>query len=416
MRNFLIVLKYTFLENVRKPAFTISTAILVLLTVLIFNIPNIVNVFSSDKNDNSNNNEIREIVIIDQDDSYDKYLNNLKVPNTNYVFIAGVKSDIDNLKKDVSDKKISSIVIIDEKNNFPTFEYIVQDRNYTLRPDAVRDIIKGAYTYVALEKYNVDQSIIVNLNTPITYQVTESGGREVNTSQYVISVIASLLLYFAIYFFGYAVSTSISTEKTSRVMETLITSTKPSSIVLGKTIAMGLLGLGQLLLLIITAILSNKIFVSGDFVLMGSKVDFSSITFPLISLIVLYFILGYFLYAMLNAATGATVTKAEDLSSASMPVSIISLGSFYLGYFSLIDPTSSVNMFASIFPFSSPFTMPCRIISSSVPTWQIILSVLVLIGTIALFAMISIRIYSVAILNYGERIKFKELFRMSKNN
>jgi ABC-2 type transport system permease protein len=199
-------------------------------------------------------------------------------------------------------------------------------------------------------------------------------------------------------------------------METLITSTKPSSIVLGKTVAMGLLGLCQLLLLIITALVSYKLCVSGDFVIMGETIDFSSITPAIIILLVVYFILGYFLYAMLNALTGSTVSKAEDVQSAAMPVSFISLMSFYMGYFSLVSPKSTVTTFSSIFPFSSPFTMPSRMIVTDVPFIEVVLSIAFLIVAIALLAYFSIKIYSAAILYYGQKLKLKELFKMSKNN
>jgi ABC-2 type transport system permease protein len=199
-------------------------------------------------------------------------------------------------------------------------------------------------------------------------------------------------------------------------METLITSTKPTSIVVGKTVAMGLLGLAQLLLIIITGLISHSLFVSGDFVIMGEVIDFKVLTLPLMILLVLYFIFGYFLYAMLNAVTGSTVSKAEDVHTAAMPVTFISLISFYMGYFSLITPDSTMTVFASIFPFSSAFTMPPRMLLSDVPASQIILSLVLLIGTIILLANISIRIYSAAILYYGQKLKLKDLFKMSKSN
>jgi ABC-2 type transport system permease protein len=99
-----------------------------------------------------------------------------------------------------------------------------------------------------------------------------------------------------------------------------------------------------------------------------------------------------------------------------MPVTFISLISFYMGYFSLITPDSAMTTFASIFPFSSAFTMPSRMLLTDVPVTQIILSIILLIGTIILLAYISIRIYSAAILYYGQRLKLKTLFKMSKNN
>lgn len=275
-------------------------------------------------------------------------------------------------------------------------------------------IIKNTYGAITLQQLNVDEQTIVNLNSKISYEIEQLNGEKASITLYILAIVTSILLYFAIYFYGYSVSMSVSNEKTSRVMETLITSTKPSTIVLGKAVAMGLLGLAQLLLLIITALISYKVFVGKEFIIAGELIDFSTLTLPTVSLLILYFILGYALYAMLSAVTGSTVSKAEDLNSASMPVSFISLFSFYLGYFSLTNPTSSVNVFASLMPFSSAFTMPSRMIMMDVPIWEIIWSIVFLIITIVLFAFISVKLYSSAILHYGSTLRLKELFKTLK--
>jgi ABC-2 type transport system permease protein len=416
MRNFLIVLKYTILENARKKTFIITNVILVLLTILLFNINNIADAFSSDNTNNNTSSDIKKIAIVDDSNLYSQYLNNYKIPSTNYTL---VKTDIkknNDLKEEIKNNKIDAAVIIDTEKGLPTFKYLVKDENNMLNADTIGTIIKSTYMSIALQPYKVDQPTMVNLNTPVTYEIEQANGEAASLGSYIISIIMSILLYFAIYFYGYSVSLSISNEKTSRVMETLVTSTKPSSIVLGKTIAMGILGLAQLLLLLLTSLISYKIFVGKDFVMLGEKVDLSSITPALLLMLIVYFILGYFLYAMLNAVAGSTVSKAEDLHSAAMPVSFVSLMSFYLGYFSLMNPMSSVNTFASIMPFSSVFTMPSRMIMSTVPMWQILLSIVLLLGTIALLAVVSVKIYSAAILHYGEKLSVKALFKMSKNN
>jgi len=412
MRNFWIVLKYTFLENARKKMFKISTIILIALTILIFNIPNIEKVFSN--NSEEEDNEIKQIVVYDEQNKYDEYLNNYTIPNTNYLFIKS-NNNIDKLKQQVKDEEINAVIYIKEKDNDLTFDYIVKKQNKSPSIDIINSIIKNTNNNILLDKYNVDQDTLTKINTPITYELIETDNENTNVSLYVFAIMSSLFLYLAIYFYGYSVSMSISNEKTSRVIETLITSTKPSTIVLGKTIAMGLLGLSQLLL-IITAILSYKIFIPGKFIVFGETINFSTMTLPMLLLLVLYFILGYFLYAMLNAVTGSTVTKAEDINAASMPISFISLFSFYLGYFSLIYPNSPTSIFASIFPFSSAFTMPARMILGEVPLVQVIPSLLLLIVTIVFLAFLSVRLYSVAILHYGERLTIKDLFKISKNN
>jgi len=235
-------------------------------------------------------------------------------------------------------------------------------------------------------------------------------------NSYISGIVISMLLFFSIYYYGYGVAMSVASEKTSRVMELLVTSTKPSKIILGKSAAMGLLGLIQLFMVVLTGTLTYKLTFPENFAIAGQVLDFSSFTPFSLSMIFIYFILGYSLYAMMNAVAGATVSKAEDVNSALMPISMISMLGFYLGYFSLAVPNSTIAIVSSIIPFSTPFSMPSRILATDVPIWQIAASIFSLVITIVFIAWSSIKIYSSAILHYGKRLKFKDLVKMSNRN
>ena len=129
---------------------------------------------------------------------------------------------------------------------------------------------------------------------------------------------------------------------------------------------------------------------------------------------IIYFILGYTVYAFLNAVTGATVSKVEDLNSAQTPVALISLFSFYLAYFTSTMPDSAGSKFASIFPFSSAFSMPGRILAGGATAGEIATSITLLVVTAIILAFISIKVYSGAVLHYGKRLNLKDLFKLSK--
>ena len=118
---------------------------------------------------------------------------------------------------------------------------------------------------------------------------------------------------------------------------------------------------------------------------------------------------------MLYALTGSLVSKPEDIQSANTPVSLVAMIGFYLGYFSItIDPTSSLNAFASICPISSPFCMPSRVMMGLANGWDIALSIGVLIITVLVVSKIAIKVYSNAILNYGSKISLKDAFKLYK--
>ena len=226
-------------------------------------------------------------------------------------------------------------------------------------------------------------------------------------------MLLSMVLFFAIYFCAYQVSSSITTEKTSKIMETLVTSASPRSIVLGKTIGIGLVGLAQLVVIVGTALASAKAFLEPE--MLNSVLDMSCITPSLGIITVVYFILGYLAFALLYALTGSTVSKPEDIQSANMPVAIISVVGFYLSYFTMMNPTSNLNAIASILPISSPFCMPLRIMMGLAEPKDIVISIGVLIITSIVIAKIAIKIYSSAILNYGSKMSFKDMIKVYRD-
>jgi ABC-2 type transport system permease protein len=196
-------------------------------------------------------------------------------------------------------------------------------------------------------------------------------------------------------------------------METLVTSTKPRTIVLGKTIGIGIVGFVQVLVIVTVALICAKYCLPEE--VLDAVLDMSQITPTLGIFTVLYFILGYATFALLYALTGSTVSKPEDVQTANGPVAIVAVVGFYLSYFTMMNPTSDLNVFASIFPFSSPFCMPFRIMMGIATPSQIAISIAILVVTILIIANISIKIYSNAILNYGSRVTLKDMIKMYKS-
>lgn len=250
---------------------------------------------------------------------------------------------------------------------------------------------------------------IITINEPIQMEVTETKEGSSGGMLFAMMMLC-IVLFYAIYFCAYQVSASITTEKTSKIMETLVTSTTPRTIVLGKTLGIGLVGLGQVLVIALVAILSYKLFLPEG--MLDGIFDIRMVTPKFAILTVIYFLLGYTLFAFLYALTGSTVSKPEDVQSANGPIAIVAIIGFYLAYFSMMNPTSEINTFASIFPISSPFSMPFRIIGNTASNFEIIISLVLLLLTIAVVANVAIKIYSSAILHYGTKLSIKDLFKI----
>jgi len=279
-------------------------------------------------------------------------------------------------------------------------------------PEQLVNTINTLYTNMQINKLGLTEAELQSITPNFEFTLEQTDEEEASGNVLVI-MLMSIVLFYAIYFCAYQVSSSITTEKTSKIMETLVTSTTPTTIVLGKTIGIGIVGLIQMIAIVGTAVISAKAFLDPE--LLNSVLDMSNITIYLGIITIIYFILGYFTYALLYALTGSTVSKPEDIQSANQPVAILVVIGFYLAYFTMMNPTSELNLFASLCPISSPFCMPFRIMMGLATGTDVAISIAILIVTILIIAKVAIKIYSNAILNYGTKMSFKDIINIYKD-
>jgi len=416
MKEFFTVFAYTFKENVRKKSFIISTVIMLLLAIVALNIPAFMQNSNKDNTAEEDNTSIdihTTVFIVDEKKVLDEQdLEGLGIAFKGYAFKAENLNNVDALKKTIKESDDSALLIINIKEGQPFLEYWVNKDDDQIIPSQLSKAIKNIYAGRVLKNADISDEIIQMSLNDAAYEVNVLGKGMMQS--YFSGILVTILLFFAIYFYGYGVSMSVASEKTSRVMEIILTSVKPSKIIIGKTVAMGFLGLCDLLLLIIVSVVTYKLRFPKDFKIMGETLNLSNFTGPVLTMLIVYFILGYSLYAVLNAVAGATVSKAEDVNSAMMPISMISLIAFYLSYAILGLPEGKFATIVSLIPFSAPFAMPCRLVLTDVPAWEIGVSAAILLASTILLGWISIRIYSSAVLHYGKRLKLKDLLNISK--
>ncbi len=405
MKSTLTVIKFTIKEMVKRKSFLISTLIILLLIIIGFNVPNILKTIQGENN-------MEKLLIVDNDNIFEGNLEILKQMNLEYEIQIG-KATFDEIKIKIENEEITNAIIIDRQENNIKIRYIV--KNMTMMsgvPENIINAINTVYSNMQISKLGLTQQQLQSItpNFEFTLEQTEEEKAEGNI---LAMMIMSIVLFYAIYFCAYQVSSSITTEKTSKIMETLVTSTTPKTIVLGKTIGIGIVGLLQMVLIVGTALISAKVFLEEE--LLQSVLDMSNVTPYLAIISIIYFILGYFTYALLYALTGSTVSKPEDIQSANGPVAIVAVIGFYLSYFTMMNPTSKINLFASLFPISSPFCMPFRIMMGLASEIDVAISIAILIVTILVIAKIAIKIYSNAILNYGTKMSIKDIIKIYKD-
>ena len=411
MRDLKTVIAFTIKDMAKRKSFIISTFIILVLIVIGINIPNIMKAITGD---NENAGETK-ILIVDSTNLFEGTLQSINQMDLGYnVQVANNEVSFDDIKGRIENKDIDQAMIIEQKEDGTyKLRYIVENMTQVaMVPEDLMNTINTLYTNLQISKLGLTQEQMASLSPNFEFTIEQTEEQEVSGNLFVIMLL-SIVLFYAIYFCAYQVSSSITTEKTSKIMETLVTSTSPRTIVLGKTIGIGIVGLIQICLIVGVAFISAKVFLDPE--LLNTVLDMSMMTPYLAIMTIVYFILGYFAYALLYALTGSTVSKPEDIQSANTPVAILAVIGFYLSYFTMMNPTSELNQFAAIFPISSPFCMPFRIMMGIASTSEIILSIVVLVVTILIIAKVAIKIYSNAILNYGTKMTFRDIVKVYKD-
>ena len=410
MKDLKTVIGFTMKEMVKRKSFIISTIIILILIVIGFNVPNIIKAFKG----NSSEAEKDKLLIVDTENIFEGTFNSLNNMELGYeANTTNENISFEKIKEKIENKEIDEAIIIEKNQENYKIRYIIEDATMVQKiPTTLENAISSIYSNLQILKLGLTEEQVKSITPSFEFSIEQTEEQKVSGNVFAM-MLMSLVLFYAIYFCAYQVSSSITTEKTSKIMETLVTSTSPRTIVLGKTIGIGIVGLVQVCLIVGTAIISAKMCLDEN--LVNSVLDVSKITPYLGIVTIIYFILGYFAYALLYALTGSTVSKPEDIQSANTPVALIAVIGFYLSYFTMMNPTSDLNVLASMLPISSPFCMPFRIMMGLANTTDVLISIAILLITILIVAKVAIKIYSNAILNYGTKISFKDMVKIYKD-
>ena len=312
---------------------------------------------------------------------------------------------------------------------------------------AVEDYRIASYDIAGLDQILKDVKANVKLRS---YTMDEDGKEKISEAGVysVLSMIMGIFLFMFITMFGSMVMSSVIEEKTSRVVEVLVSSVKSTELMFGKIIGVALVALTQFFLWIV---LAGAIFTVGGGALMsklggdptelvssmgGEQADqiaalaaspeladsgigtvISTLqNLPvgqIIGLFLIYFVFGYLLYASLFAAIGSAVESEGDTQQLQLPLTVPLMLAYIIALYAFRAPDSSIAFWGSIVPFTSPVVMISRL-PFGVPTWEIVLSLVLLVLTFALCAWLSAKIYRVGILMFGKKSTWKDLWKWLK--
>jgi ABC-2 type transport system permease protein len=227
-----------------------------------------------------------------------------------------------------------------------------------------------------------------------------------SSGSFLLANVGVIFLFISIFSFGYWVLSGVVEEKQSRVVEVVLATVRPRDLLMGKVFGIGILGLVQLLVLLVTGLIAANVV---------GQITLPATTLPAVAMLLLWFILGYVLYSTLFGVLGALASRMEEASNVTTPVSFLAMGAYFLSIFVVLnDPDGVVARVASLVPPAAPMVVPMRAALGAIEWWELILSVVVTVLFIYGLFNIGARVYSGAVLQTGGRMKLRDAWRASR--
>lgn len=400
MKNIITIIKFTIYELLHKKAFWITNIFIFVLILLGTNITNIISLFEDD--------ETSKVLLVDSLNIYENNLSYINEYGFDYEYVVENNSYTEeHLFEVIENETYEFVIVINSSENKIEYKVISEDSYYGELETTI-SVMESMYNDLMFKKLDLTEEELLSLY--LTYEsdyIYVKENEVMNYSNYMVAMFLTIILFYAVYFYAMQVSFSVTTEKTSKIVEILLTSSDAKSIIIGKTLGIGIIGIIQIIVFTIIGLICANLFIPGE--ILSDILSGINLSPMLFFVILIYFIFGYLLYSFLFALTGSMVSRAEDTQSANAPVSIILVLSFYLAFFSMADSSNLINTIAKLLPFSSPFLIPVSFINGTSSMLEVIISMVILIITVYVTSYISIKIYKNAILNFGSKINLKSL-------
>lgn len=405
MNKFFVVLSHTYLTRLKAKSFLISTGIILLLITAIANLETFIDFFSSDEDE--------QIIVIDEtDDLFTILEEGLQVAEEEVKLVL-YEEDEEVGKEAVQAGDFDGLLTISyDENLLPEAKFYENSAVESWIQSTLQQQLQQVKIALATEQAGVDEATLESIYEPISFakiSLDESAktDEELDAARGIVYVML-FVLYMAVLFYGQMIATDVATEKSSRVMEILISSASPLTHMFAKIFGIALLGVTQMLIIFLYSVGIFRYKQTEFTNVLLQDFGFTADNLPLYAYALLFFILGYLLYATIAAMLGSLVSRVEDVQQLTMPLVFLVMIAFFIAMFGLVVPEAKFITITSYIPFFTPMIMFLRIGMLDIAAWEIILSLSILIMTIVLFSLLSARIYRGGVLMYGGSQSFKD--------
>ncbi len=432
MNKTLLIIQREYFSRVKKKSFLLMTFLVPLLFIGMYALV----IFIFIKGDDN----VKKIQVLDQSGIFANKLSNKK--NLDFQFING---SYENAKKEMLSSETDFLLFVPANFESSSNIEIVSEKKPGLNiVGDIEDQLETVLLDKRLIQAGIDTAVInqakpqLNINAR---QITDEGEKDASVgASFVVGFVAAFLIYISLFIYGTQVMRGVIEEKTTRIIEVIVSSVKPFQLMLGKILGIGMVGLTQFLLWIILsaglATLAGTLLINDDetqtkveqmgkdraaaaapgagnsdsemfnnFSKAATTVDFPYI----LGTFLFYFLGGYLIYSALFAAVGSAVDNETETQQFMLPITLPLIFTFIIGMnFIVNNPDSPLSFWLSMVPFTSPIAMMIRI-PFGVPAWELALSMTLLIGGFLFTTWVAARIYRVGILMYGKKTSYKEL-------
>ncbi|XKE95759.1 ABC transporter permease [Metaplanococcus flavidus] len=405
MHSFWIIFKQAFMTKARTKSFIITTIIVAAAFFLLANLPNIIESFGGDEDG-------QVLHVIDESGELVPQLQAQFEQTDSDIQAMPTEMSEEELRQGITEGTIESYLVIEEGDTL-TARYVSESANEIGAGSDVENAVQAIQTAQTAERLGLTGAEVGELFMPAQFEreaVSDSSKTEEELSQARgLVYVLILLIYVAVIYYPNMIAMEVANEKSSRVMEILISSVSPVKHMFAKIAGIGTLGIVQMLIFGIAGYFafqtSGSDMAEGFFSVMG----FSDIKISTFLFAVLFFLLGYFLYAVLAALLGSLVSRTEDVQQLMLPMMFLIIISSFIAFSGIGMPEASYVTISSFIPFFAPLVMFLRVGMLDIPLWEPLLSIAIMLLTIGVLGWFGARVYRGGVLMYGSSQSLKDI-------
>lgn len=398
MKHFLKVLGFELGNYYKNRSFVLTTALLAIIAAGVIAVPALIPGFlgGSEKGSDSSSDKMTLGICYDNREAESFQA----IPDNALDASWKAYDSRESLKKAVETEDIEGGFIV---NSGTDYTYVVQNNSmYDRMKSQFDELMKSAYELDYLVERGVSPEDAMALQQVEITSQTEILGKD-SARNYGYTYILIFVLYFLILFYGQMIATAVTTEKSNRAIEILVTSVNSNSLIFGKVIAGAIAGILQVAIIMGAAFGTYGIFREN----WGYMLDFLfHVPGQVWATYAVFGILGYLLYAFIYGMLGALVSKTEDISKSSTFITLIYIASFFIAIWGLQDSDGTMIRVASFIPFTSSNSMLIRVSMGSVALWEIGVSLVLLAGSCLVVGILAAKLFRMGTLMYGNPVKF----------